>query len=158
MITTNYRLMRFYRFKAKISKVKHAPIIGVTNFFDPNRNDVSTLFEFSKNRIFFTDKQIAGKLTLETSSQYATSTFENGMKYTFDKVYNEHDKKIFQITVGNQGFSSPLQINWYNKILCNCVHGRYLINQEWFYKTLVTAAIGFLFAIIGIVIGYYLRK
>ena len=39
-------------------------------------------------------------------------------------------------------------------MICNIIHGRYLINREWFYKTLVTAAIGFLFAIIGSSVGY----
>ncbi len=150
--------MRFDRFKARISKVKQSNVTGWSNFTDPNRKEIDTLFEFSKNRIFFTESQQNKGLTLETSSKYATSNFENGMKYSFGKAYNDDDKKIFQITVGNHGFSSQLNINWWNKIICNCIHGRYIINKEWFYRTLVTAAIGFLFATIGILIGYYLRK
>lgn len=146
--------MRLDRFKADILSVSRPPLT-LQEFNKP----IDITFEFSKNRIFFTQAQRKMNLILEPrSDRYATSDFKHGMKYTFDKVYDENDKLRFQINVGNRNYSSFIKLSWHDRIICNMIHGRYIITREWLYKTVIVAAIGFLFGVIGIIIGYYLRK
>ena len=142
--------MQFNRFKAEIISISRPPL-QLPEFNKP----IDKTFVFSRNRIFFTQEQKEMHLRLEPpSDKHATSDFKHGMKYTFDKAYDNNDNLRFQISVGNNNYSSYLRIDWWNKFLCNVIHERYIISRDWFYRTLVTAAIGFLFAIIGNMIGY----
>jgi hypothetical protein len=130
--------MRLDRFKAEILKVSRPPL-ELPEFNKP----IDKVFEFSKHRIFFTQKQKEEHLILEPGSdRYATSDFKHGMKYTFDKVYDENDKLRFQITVGNHDYSSFIRLSYYDKIICNFIHNRYwLLNEkQWFVTFLLSLA------------------
>ncbi|MEO5991797.1 MAG: hypothetical protein ABIP68_09195, partial [Ferruginibacter sp.] len=117
--------MRLNRFKAKISLVTKPRLINELDV------PINREFEFSRSKIFFTDDQSLQKLTLEPPSEkHSTESFRNGMKYKLDKVYNEYDIRIFQITVGNNNFTSPITLTWFNKIKCNLIHNRYFIQRK----------------------------
>jgi hypothetical protein len=135
--------MRFDRFKAEILQVHdNTPVIGL-EILNTNRKRISRIFEFSKNRIFFTDEQKSVPLSLEPpSTVHSTSSFKDGMRYKFDKVYDDKDKRRFQISVGNTPYSSYLKIDRRNRIICNIIHNRYwLLNErQWFITFLLSLA------------------
>jgi hypothetical protein len=142
--------MKLTRFKAAILNVNRPPL-ELPDFNEP----IDNVFEFSKNRIHFNKSQRDKHLILEPSStRHATSKFKDGIKYSFDKVYDNNDNLRFQITVGNNNYSSFIKLGWWDKIICNCIHGRYIITREWLAKTFIATIIGFLFALIGSTIGY----
>lgn len=140
--------MLIKKFEAKIINTTRTSTICE---FD--KNFEWQIFEFTKSKIIFTKRQ-----TKETYSLiFDICPFADKSKYTFDKVYDENDKKQFQITIdGREPCTAYLDILWWNKIKCNIIHRRYFIDREkeWFLKTLIAAFVGFLFSIIGLYLGY----
>ena len=110
------------------------------------------ILTFKKYKIIFPKEFITQTLHLEF---FGACPFQNNAKYTLDKALDTNDKIKFQITINNE-CKAFININWYNRIKCNIIHKRYLIDREreWFLKTLIAALLGFLFAIIGSSIGY----
>jgi hypothetical protein len=132
--------MRINRFKGRILNVARPPL-ALLEFNKP----IDDVFVFSRSRIFFNDQQMQQHLILEPPSPiHSTTSFRNGIKYSFDKIYNDYDKKVFQITVGTHSYSSPIKLNWINKIKCNILHNRYFIqrNKDELYKIIFAAVVG----------------
>ena len=140
-------------FKAEILNVQNEVSFAELN----NKKVTNRFFEFSRSKIFFNTPQKNEKLFLEPPSPvHSTSTFKDGIKYTFDKVYDDNDKKIFQITVGNHSYTSPIRISPYNRVKCNFIHKRYFIqkNKDELYKIIFAAIIGAIISAISTIRGY----
>ncbi len=117
----------------------------------------NTHVKFSRYRIFLEDEQINRIWYDPLLVQPVTHKSE----YTFDKKLNKEDKKQFTIILTQRlnlldNGIHHLDINLWNKIKANIIHKRYWVDREkeWFIKTLIAAAIGFVFGIIGSWIGY----
>lgn len=114
------------------------------------------LFSFSKAKIWFGKNQKADMYSLGII--HGVCNFSNGAEYTFDKGYNKDEKKVWFISSlnGNTDCKSVINLDTWNKIKCNIIHGRYFLyrEREWFIKTIIAAAVGFIFGLIGTGIGY----
>ncbi len=132
------------KFKAHINR----PIIS-TGIEPP----ISLITTFSREWIIENIDRNTGKRwpnPLDTSKVICT--------YQLDKIRDKEDNKQFQITY-TTGDKYILKLDFWNKFLCNWIHKRYVINKdggEWFFKSIIAATIGFLFALIGLWIGYRL--
>lgn len=137
------------RFKAKIKNLMGNPSPDVTG------KKSFGIFQFSKKRIWFTKHH---KSEIYSASLYfGVNDFSNGAEYTFDKGLTKEEKKDWLITsLNGKECKASLQLNLWNKIKCNIIHGRYFIyrEREWFLKTLIAATVGFFFSLIGLWIGY----
>ena len=105
---------------------------------------------FTRSRIKLKDFQ-KGRLLNNIMAQ---QTISDDTKYTFSKGYNRSDNKVFFVEIDSVKF--VLGISKWNKIKANVIHNQYWIDREkdWFIKTLIAAAIGFIFGIIGSIAGY----
>lgn len=134
-------------FKGKISNVSIS--VPYSEFSSHANTDH---FIFSRSRILFSEKQKQSKMYL---TPMATGSLKHGMKYTFDKVYDENDNKRFQISIDKEhnGF---LTLNDYNKFICNLIHNRYFITRkkDKLYEIFFSALIGFFLAMLGHSIGF----
>lgn len=146
------------RFKAEI-----LGLLGESKFKDigmvePGHNKP---FRFTKSKIYFTSqhKNDAYYIHLNRTNGELQGAITDKCAYTFSKDYDRDDKKRFIISLYDLNHAAYLKLNWWNRIKCNIVHKRYLFQREgdWFWKTVITACIGFIFSLIGIIVGYYLR-
>lgn len=134
-----------------------ATILSCVNIVkDGYPSPLETPFIFTKRKILFTPKH--GEKFYHLSIALSCP-FQSGSDYTLTTEYNREDRKKFVITIaGDKNCKSYLGINLYNRFKLNWIHRRYLIHRDpdWIWKTLITAFIGFLFSIIGIILGYHL--
>jgi hypothetical protein len=106
-------------------------------------------FRFTRTRILFTEYQIEHTYFLDL---FGVCAFVNEANYTFNKVFDNKDRKRWEITIaGGNHCKSYLKINLWNRMLCNIVHKRYWVQQEANYikKGMVTG----LFTILGTIAG-----
>lgn len=130
-------------FKAKILDVVTHFQLGTT--YEPKTH-------FSKSQIF-----ISPLPTHENRITVQNETINTGTRYSLDKIFADTGKKLYQITLnGKPNCTSIIRIDWYNKIKCNLLHRRYIFQREedWFWKAIITTAIGFAFSLISLWIGY----
>ena len=134
------------RFKAQILGA-----VGTATISVPGK--IKEQFIFSRSRIFFTKNHTETSYYIHIPLAFE---FRNEANYTFDKVYDKDEKKRFRIVFTNGIHSSFIKLNGINRIKCNIVHKRYLFQRDpdWFWKTLIAAAIGAIFGFIGSGIGY----
>lgn len=106
---------------------------------------------FNKYRVLLEDNQI-GRITLDPP--WDKFIVADKMEYRFDKKPNKEDKKMFSVYLFDNLYH--LQISFWGKIRANIIHHRYWVDREkdWFLKTLIAAAIGFIFGLIGSIAGY----
>lgn len=111
----------------------------------------SLVLTFSKNRIMVKENQ-EGRFQLKFNKGNLTY----GTQYIFSKEYNEHDKKVYTITIDSDRYF--IHLSYWNKFKANIVHNRYWISREkeWFVKTIIATAVGALFALMGGYVGYKL--
>ena len=134
-----------------------AKIHGIVSISQEGQSPVDTTITFTGYRIKLTDEQI-GRLYLDPM---LVQEVVHNAEYDFDKLRNKEDKKQFSIILKHRLNNLDkgihhLEISKWNKIKANITHHRYWLyrEREWFIKTLVAAAIGFLFALIAGTIGY----
>lgn len=139
--------MLIKKFTAKIEGLGREATVDE---FDRNFN--WAIFEFTRSKILFTKRQT----NKEYFQIFESCKIIDKTKYTFAKAYDDNDKKRFQIAYGEDDCKAFLKINWWNKIKCNIIHGRYFLHREreWFIKTIIAALIGFAFGLIGTYLGY----
>ena len=134
-----------------------AKIHGLVSISREGQSPVDTTITFTRHRIKLTDEQI-GRFYLDPM---VVQEVVHNAEYDFDKLLNKEDKKQFSIILRQKLNNLDkgvhhLDISRWNKIKANIIHHRYWLyrEREWFVKTLIAAAIGFLFALIAGVIGY----
>ena len=113
-----------------------------------------TPFIFTKRKVLFSKKH--GEKIYHLTIPLGCP-FQTGSDYELRTEYDKEDKKRFVIEFNyNMNCKSYLKINWYNRFKLNWIHKRYLIHRDpdFFWKTLFSAFIGFLFGLIGIIAGY----
>jgi len=132
-------------------KTFKAKIIGSVVRSEGIQPPIDITIKFNKYRVLLDEKQI-NRISLD--APYDKFMLSDKMDYTFDKKVNKVDKKQFSVLLFDSYYH--LKISNIDKIKANIIHGRYWLyrEREWFLKTLVAAAIGFLFAITGQRIGY----
>lgn len=132
-----------------------AKIISCTDLSTLSRPaEVGIPFHFTKRNILFSKRHTQKRYYLSIP---LACPFQHETQYTFDKVHDKEDKRRFIIYLNSdKNCGSYLQLTIWNKIKCNIIHHRYFIDREkeWFWKTLIAAAIGFVFGVIGSSIGY----
>ena len=117
--------------------------------------------KFSKNKIYFTDEALkkAGYIS------NGLDPFNNGKTFRHTEIYelirlDKYDVDRMKGSKFQVKFQSGTKINiasgGWNGILMRFIHDRYWIqkNKDWFIKTLIAAAIGFIFGLIGSIAGY----
>lgn len=139
----------FRTFQAKI----HGTIAPVTG----NEPPIDEIITFSRYRIILKKEQINRIFYTPVQQQPIT----HRSQYEFDKILNKNDKKMFAIILKERlnkldSGIKFLDISMWNKIKANIIHHRYWIDREkeWFLKSIITAAIGAIFAIMGAYVGY----
>lgn len=136
------------QFKAKILSA----ISVITEDAGPSR--VTKDFSFTYRRILFDKRHDKRQyfLSIPLSCQ-----FQHESEYTLATSYDKEGIKRFVITIGgDKNCSSYIEFSLWNRMKCNIVHKRYLPQRDsdWFYKTIIATAIGFLFGLIGVALGY----
>ena len=140
----------FKTFKAKLQD-------GVVTY-ESHPNSIAVTLTLTKYRIRVKDSD-ANRLYFNF---FMVQLLIDKMEYDFDKLLDKDDKKQFSIVLKQR--LNPLDsgihyldISFWNKIKANIIHHRYFIDREkeWFIKTLIAAAVGFTFAIIGNALGYH---
>ena len=154
--------LRIRRFSARIIDCVQDNQSG----FGMSKSDFQ-IFDFSKSKIFLTKRQLSSSIyTLNFASQMEEYRFvthcliKDWTNYTLEEQYNSDDEKQFKIffkdNAGDTNCSSFLEMNWWNKVKCKCIHGRYWFQREieWFYKTIISVIISLLIGgIIGGIVG-----
>ena len=116
-----------------------------------------SLITFTKNRILLSEPQI-GHLYFDP---FQVQQVTDRMEYSFDKLNNSADEKMFSIILKiklnnlDTGIYH-LDISRWNKIKANIIHHRYWIDREkeWFLKTVIATTIGAIMALMGAYVGY----
>jgi hypothetical protein len=84
----------------------------------------------------------------------ADKVFIHNAEYKFDKLPDKDENIKFSVIINGDIFY--LDIDVWNKFKANVIHGRYWLyrEREWFAKTIISLAIGFLFGLLGQKIGF----
>ncbi|MFC4263844.1 hypothetical protein ACFOWM_13185 [Ferruginibacter yonginensis] len=138
-------------------KTFKAKIHGTVSIRQGEQSPIDQTITFTKYKIKLKDEQI-NRIYFDP---LLVQVVADKMEYSFDKKLNKDDKKMFSIILKQKlnaldNCLYHLDISLWNKIKANIIHNRYWLDREkeWFFKTLVAATIGFLFAVIGGKIGY----
>jgi len=113
-------------------------------------------FTLSKRKVFFDIRE--GEVIKDLGDKL---TIRYGQDYTLIRVYKDDDfmewskDAIFQAKFDDEK-RVALITNKLNGIRLRIIHERYWVqrNSDFLFKTLIAAAMGFLFAIIGTTVGY----
>lgn len=114
-------------------------------------------FSLSKRKIFFNLSE--GESINDLGDKLIV---HYGQEYSLLKVYKDDDfmewskKARFQAKFNDEKRVALIMDRW-NGIKLRIIHNRYWVqkNHDFLFKTLIAAAIGFLFAIIGTSVGYH---
>ncbi len=139
------------RFKAKISSA-----VGLTTYGGQPTN-VGEPFIFSKKKIYFSKKHNGEMYYLSIA---LACGFKNESVYDLQIIEDREGKNRKAVMIGKDAACiSFIKMNAWNRFKCNLIHKRYLFQRDpdWFWKTAITAGIGFIFSLIGIVVGYNLK-
>ena len=140
------------RFKAKIISIGegHLSLSERDNVMDRE-------FYFSRTKIIFPSHK-RNRHYFITGCANNAGALSHGIKYVFDKTYNEDTEKTsFSIKLeSHQGCGSDLQIDTWNRIKCNWIHKRYWIinNKEELYKIVFAAVVGAIISALAAISGY----
>lgn len=142
---------------AEMFKTFEAKIHGTVLISEGPNKHIDATLTFTRYKIRLKDNQL-NRIYLDPM---LAQLIVDKMEYDFDKRLNQNDEKVFSIILKQRLNNLDkglyhLDINLWNKIKANIIHHRYWIDREkeWFFKTIVAAAIGFLFGVIGSRIGY----